>query len=80
MGTNLRDVPNIDRSISMKRCWGGNSYGGVTVHVLTNNPEKGECPPHLSDMFQSLRLNREEALALGKELILFGEGNEVELY
>jgi len=78
MGTDLRDVPNIDRNISMKRCAGGDTYGGVTVHVLTNNPERRSAD--LSDMFQSIRLTREQALALGRELVLFGEGNEVEYY
>jgi|TARA_R110000803_G_scaffold38750_1_gene83733 hypothetical protein len=79
MGTDLRDVPNIDRNISMKRSAGGDTYGGVTVHVLTNNPERNDSG-NLSDMFQSIRLTREQALALGRELVLFGEGNEVEYY
>jgi len=78
MGTDLRNVPNIDRNISMKRSSGGAVYGGETVVVVTNNPEPRS--DDLSDMFQSIRLTREQALALGRELILFGEGNEVEYY
>ena len=79
MGTDLRDVPNIARSISMKRNWGGDLYGGVTVVVTTSNPEYDFARPEKSvvGMFHQIRVNRDEARYLAQELMLFAEGNEV---
>ena len=81
MGTDLRDVPNIARRIMMKRNWGGNLYGGVTVVVTTRNPEfdfnRGKS---VIGMFQQIRVTRDEARYLAQELMLFADEKEVEHY
>jgi len=75
MGTKLRNVPNVVREISQKRSWGGQSYGGETVQITMSNPQYQSGD---DNMFQYIRVTREEAKALAIELMLFGEGVEVE--
>tara|TARA_R110000824_G_scaffold105838_1_gene250348 strand:- start:266 stop:532 length:267 start_codon:yes stop_codon:yes gene_type:complete len=75
VGTKLRNVPNVVREISQKRSWGGQSYGGETVQITMSNPQYQSGD---DDMFQYIRVTREEAKALAIELMLFGESVEVE--
>jgi len=85
MSTDLREIPvdpNTEREISLNRSWGGNKYGGSTIAITTENLDYDERflhLPHMASVAQ-LRLTRDEAKALAVELMLFGEGVEVERY
>jgi|TARA_B100000035_G_scaffold135372_1_gene115412 hypothetical protein len=85
MSTDLREIPvdpNTERKILLNRSWGGNKYGGSTIAITTENLDYDERflhLPHMASVAQ-LRLTRDEAKALAVELMLFGEGVEVERY
>ena len=86
MSTDLREIPvdpNTKREISLNRSWGGKKYGGSTIAITTENLDYdlkyAENYPFMASVSQ-LRLTRDEAKALAVELMLFGEGVEVERY
>ena len=80
MSTDLREIPvdpNTEREILLNRSWGGNKYGGSTIAITTENLDYDERF-YTSPYVVQLRLTRDEAKALAVELMLFGEGVEVE--
>ena len=84
MSTDLREIPvdpNTEREILLNCSWGGKKYGGSTIAITTRNLDYdlkyAEDYPFMASVAQ-LRLTRDEAKALAIELMLFGEGVEVE--
>ena len=80
MGTDLREIPvdpKTQRKITQVCSWGGEKYGGSTIAITTENLDYDERFYH-SPYSVQLRLTRDEAKALAMELMLFGEGLEVE--
>lgn len=82
MGTELRDVPNIDRKIHQKRGKYLRHTEGADIVISTVNPQyrrfENLAEANLQAMYQHLSLSKNEARALAMELILFAEGQEVE--
>jgi hypothetical protein len=82
MGTELRDVPNIDRKIHQKKGAYLRFSKGADILLTTVNPsyERFEnlAEANLNAMYQQLTLSKDEARALAMELILFAEGQEIE--
>lgn len=82
MGTELRDVPNIDRKIHQKRGKYLRHTEGADIVISTVNPQyrrfENLAEANLQAMYQHLSLSRDEARALAMELILFAERQEIE--
>ena len=82
MGTELRDVPNIDRKIHQKRGKYLRHTEGADIVISTVNPQykrfENLAEANLQAMYQHIALSKDEARALAMELILFAEGQEVE--
>tara|TARA_R100000734_G_C3286143_1_gene78823 strand:+ start:321 stop:581 length:261 start_codon:yes stop_codon:yes gene_type:complete len=82
MGTELRNVPNIDREILQKRGKYLRHTEGADIVISTVNPQyrrfENLAEANLQAMYSQLVLSRDEARALAMELILFAEGQEVE--
>jgi len=82
MGTELRDVPNIDRKIHQKRGKYLRHTEGADIVISTVNPQyrrfENLAEANLQAMYQHLSLSRDEARSLAMELILFAESQEIE--
>lgn len=82
MGTELRNVPNIDREILQKRGKYLRHTQDADIVIMTVDPQyrrfENLAEANLNAMYQQLVLSRDEAKALAMELILFAEGQEVE--
>ena len=82
MGTELRDVPNIDRKIHQKRGKYLRHSNGADILLTTVNPSYSRfenlADANLELMYQQLTLSKDEARALAVELILFAESQEIE--
>ena len=83
MGTELRDVPNIDRKIHQKRGkYLRHTGAAADIVISTVNPQyrrfENFAEANLQAMYQHIALSKDEARALAMELILFAEGQEVE--
>lgn len=82
MGTELRDVPNIDRKIHQKRGKYLRHTEGADIVISTVNPQyrrfENLAEANLQAMYQHLSLSRDEARSLAMELILFAENQEIE--
>ena len=80
MSTDLRNVPNVSREISQTRCWGGDTWGGATIIIGMRNPDYERDRDSFHEIFESIRINRNEAKELAKELMLFADSKEVEQF
>ena len=82
MGTELRNVPNIDREILQKRGKYLRHTQDADIVIMTVDPQyrrfENLAEANLQAMYQQLVLSRDEAKALAMELILFAEGQEIE--
>ena len=82
MGTELQNVPNIDREILQKRGKYLRHTQDADIVIMTVDPQyrrfENLAEANLNAMYQQLTLSRDEARALAMELILFAEGQEVE--
>ena len=83
MGTELRNVPNIDREILQKRGkYLRHTGAAADIAIMTVDPQYRRfdnlAEANLNAMYQQLTLSKDEGRALAMELILFAEGQEVE--
>ena len=70
MSTDLREVPGT--TVTQTRFWGGDDRG-VCIQLTKSTEGRGPRPVDF------VQLTRDEAKALSVELMLFGEGLEVEM-
>ena len=79
MSTDLRNVPNLDKSteLTQTRFWGGQDRKQC-VQITQRKPNGWEEPHTGTGFFNHIDLTREQAKALAVGLMFFAEGREVE--